>query len=502
MARRAAVVVIVIIGAVLAGASPAFADQLSIEGATPASAPPGTNVVIAGRGFSSTTSVLFNGSAATFTVNTAKKITAKVPPNASTGPITITRSRPAATVTSTFDFIVTLPPDTSPWPMFQQNPQHTGKSTSAGPSTTTVQSSWTYKAPSWVRNEPTVAPDGTVMIGQSGKPLCGLSSVVGTANFCSTVGGQTAQSSAAIGNPFMKTDAQGTRKVQTVYMGDRNNIFWAFDSEGKALWFHKINLDGDVRASPIIAPDPSNRIYAMCGCTTRGVLHAFDKSGSLQWFINLPSQRDTSPAGVQFGSHFRLYVISNNAELTAIDDMGSSASIAWTIDLGSQDEHSSPTIGPDGTIYVGTDNKLFAVKDNGASAVVKPGWPLTVAGEVDTTAALSGNTLYVSSHGPGTVRTMYGVDLAGPSVLWSRAGVGTSSTNLAQTPSPVIGANGLVYAAIGPNVFAFDPAVANPATTPRWQYTLGDDAISLAVGEGALYVSAKDSKVYALVPGP
>jgi len=502
MIRRAAVL-LVVLAFLGVFAQPAAADLVKITSFSPLSGPPGTIVTINGGGLGTTTKVQFNGVNATFVVHTARKVTAVVPPTASSGPITVTKAKPVSSATSVNDFTVTLPPDTTPWPMFQHDPQHTGKSTGSGPSTSAVRANWEFKGPSWIKNEPSIGPDGTVYIGLARHPLCALEGASGTQKWCTNIGGFVNQSSATIGNPFMKTDAQGTRKVQTVYMGDRNNVFWAVDSEGDDLWSYKINLDGDVRASAIIGPEPTNTIYMMCGCTTRAVMHALAPDGTLKWFLNLPTSRDASPAAIQFGPHFRLYMVSNNAELVAIDDLGTSGVVAWTLPLATLSEHSSPTIGPDGTIYVGTEDGLFAVRDNGTSAQVLPGWPFPTAGGVDTTAAISSGKVYVSSLDGGT-RTVYGINPATnpPTQLWSKTGPGSGSTSFAQTPSPVIGSNGLVYAAIGKQVYAFDPAVANPAATPRWQFTLRDDAIALTVGDGVLYVSAKDSRVYALIAGP
>jgi outer membrane protein assembly factor BamB len=238
----------------------------------------------------------------------------------------------------------------------------------------------------------------------------------------------------------------------------------------------------------------------MCGCTTRGVVHAFNKNGTLNWFLNIPGVRDASPAGVQFGSHYRLYVMTNNAELMAIDDLGASGVVAWSIDLGTNSEHSSPIVAPDGTIYVGTDHALYALKDNGTSASVKPGWPFTPAkGDIDTTPAFSSGKVYISTDGPGSTRVLYAVDGTSGQQLWTLSGVGGGAASLALTPSAVVGSNGLVYMAIGKDVYAFDPASANPAAAPRWHFVVGDDVISMAVGDGVLYVSARDAKVYALV---
>jgi hypothetical protein len=68
MLRRLALVVLVVVLAVAWMATAATADQITISGFSPPSAPPGAAVTIAGRGFLNTTAVLFNGTNATFTV--------------------------------------------------------------------------------------------------------------------------------------------------------------------------------------------------------------------------------------------------------------------------------------------------------------------------------------------------------------------------------------------------------------------------------------------------
>lgn len=497
---RRFVLAAVVAAAVATTHGTAFADLLKISGFAPASGPVGTTVVISGGGMSRVNAVAFAGVGASFRVDSARQVTATVPAGATTGRITV--SRPGSTVTSATDFTIAIAPESTPWSSWQHDPQHTGRTTAIGPSGSTVTRKWVYKAVSWIKNEPSIGPDGTVYIGDAKFPLCALSGASGALLWCTDVGGYVAQSSPAIGNPFVKTDGAGTRTVQTIYIGERNNVLWAIDDEGDTVWSYKIALDGDVRASPLVGPPPASRVYMMCGCTTRGVLHAFEPGGTLAWVVNLPQVREASPAGIVRGTTFRLYVISNNGELLAIDDLGTRGEIAWTLPLGAKSSLSSPSIGPDGTIYVGTEAGLFAVRDDGTSASVKPGWPFATVGNVDTTAAIAGGKVYVSSFRLGT-RRLYAIDAAAnpPLQLWSVSGSGTSSTSFAQTPSAVIGGNGLVHAAIGSDVYAFDPASANPAT-PRWHHALPADAISLTLGEGVLYVSAKDARLYALASTP
>ncbi|HSY49460.1 MAG TPA: LamG-like jellyroll fold domain-containing protein [Thermoanaerobaculia bacterium] len=74
----------------------------SVTGFTPASGSIGTSVVITGTGFSGVSSVTFNGTSATFTVNSTSQITATVPAAATTGLITVTAGGGSASSASNF----------------------------------------------------------------------------------------------------------------------------------------------------------------------------------------------------------------------------------------------------------------------------------------------------------------------------------------------------------------------------------------------------------------
>jgi hypothetical protein len=62
----------------------------------------GVSVVINGANFTGATAVTFNGMAASFTVNTAIKITATVPAGATSGKIGVTTSAGTAVSTPSF----------------------------------------------------------------------------------------------------------------------------------------------------------------------------------------------------------------------------------------------------------------------------------------------------------------------------------------------------------------------------------------------------------------
>ena len=81
----------------------------SISSFTPTNGPVGTLLDIQGTGFTGTTSVDFNGTAASYTVDSDTHVHATVPNGATTGPIAVTTPRGAGRSSSAFTFI---PPPT------------------------------------------------------------------------------------------------------------------------------------------------------------------------------------------------------------------------------------------------------------------------------------------------------------------------------------------------------------------------------------------------------
>jgi hypothetical protein len=100
-----------ILRARLDGASPD-----GITGFAPANGPANTSVTITGTNFTGATTVTFNGIPATFTLASATQITATVPPNATTGPISVIAAGGLAvsaapfTISSTATNAAALPP--------------------------------------------------------------------------------------------------------------------------------------------------------------------------------------------------------------------------------------------------------------------------------------------------------------------------------------------------------------------------------------------------------
>jgi len=77
----------------------------AVSGFSPTSGSPGTSVTVSGSGFTGASSVTFNGTASTFSVNSDSQVTATVPAGATSGPIAVTTA--AGTGTSSGSFTVT-----------------------------------------------------------------------------------------------------------------------------------------------------------------------------------------------------------------------------------------------------------------------------------------------------------------------------------------------------------------------------------------------------------
>lgn len=153
----------------------------------------------------------------------------------------------------------------------------------------------------------------------------------------------------------------------------------------------------------------------------------------------------------------------------------------WTFAAGASIQ-SSPAIGPDGTIYIGSDDGWFYAVVQGGALL----WSFKTGGSVAASPAIGADgTVYVGS----TDRVLYAFAPDGK-VKWLQSPGGPIAG------SPAVTADGGVVVAT-----VFNAVVAYGSTgTKRWEFRAGGNIVSSpAVAEdGTIYFGAKDGHLYAL----
>ncbi|MCG9893922.1 MAG: PQQ-binding-like beta-propeller repeat protein [Fimbriimonadaceae bacterium] len=158
--------------------------------------------------------------------------------------------------------------------------------------------------------------------------------------------------------------------------------------------------------------------------------------------------------------------------------------IRWLFASGAAIE-SSPTIGPDGTVFFGSNNgQVFAL--DGQTGDLK--WKRSLGGPVKSSPAIGANgSLYVGA-GDGS---LHALDAANGTPRWSFTTAG------AVDGSPALGADGAVYfGSRDGRFYALDGADG----TERWRFQTGAAITgSPAISEdGTVYIGSGDGSLYAL----
>jgi len=410
-------------------------------------------------------------------------------------------------------------------PMYQMDAQHTGRSPSIGPrqpillrafNTSQVEVPDPVFGTADIQSSAAVGPDGTAYIGLHSGTLFALRDPAGAGNQLAArwsfhpSGGSSWHSTPAIardGTVYVgfstnnaTPDAQGTLyALQAPSAGIDPIVLWSVDLG-----------PGRQTSSPTLGPDGT--IYAMGG---EGRLSAIAPDGTIKWTAQTGPVLKSTPALARDGT---VFVPSMNGKLYAVAPpaanapaaAASQASIKWTFRFAEYPgsgstvvSHSppagadgigsgaSPTIGPDGTIYVGANNSNFyAITPDG-----RLDWMFQAEREIAgiwSTAALSADnsTLYFGANRGG----LYAVNRVDGTLKWQYSIVGSiySSPALDATDTLYTGSTvGHIFAIDGLSgrlIFDYDahaPIWTAPAIRPDGSLVVADrEGRVLLLGEG------------------
>lgn len=255
----------------------------------------------------------------------------------------------------------------------------------------------------------------------------------------------------------------------TLYAPTQAGLSAIDPTSGLVKW--SAGMQSDQAASVAIAGDGT--LFNTSGAS----LLAVTPAGALKWTSPQGSfGLNTSPAVAPDGT---VYLVASG--LIALHPDGS---LAWKRTLQGY-LGGTPTVGHDGTVYVGNGSHVYAFKPDGSVL-----WDVDLVDPVQMGEVSIGpdDTLYAS----GTLNggsTLYHLSPSNGSTLWQFAIPG-----LANASRTVIDAHGRIYATMGGFVYGL-----RCDGSQMWTFTKGK-CYDLAIGsDGRLYVACSDS-VYALGP--
>lgn len=382
---------------------------------------------------------------------------------------------------------------------------------------------WRFKTGGGISADPAIGKDGTIYIGSwdgnfyalnpEGKELWHFDTKIGRDPkiFETMPGKETISASAAI-------SADGT-----IYFGDVVDTFYALDLNGTEKWRFQEKGSG-YAASPAIAKDGTiyigredGKVIAFSSKeddfiltvqlanspwpmhrgnpqhTGRSYYKTEENNGTLLWTFETGEMIDSSPA---IASNGTIYIGSNDNKLYALNPNGSKK---WEFSAGPTTYsergkgiwgiRSSPAIGKDGTIYVGSrTTKFFAINPDGTEK-----WHFPEKSNLDvlsSPAIGSDGTIYFGSH-EGSQSRIHALSPDGTE-KWS------FDVQSEEYSSPAISADGIIYfGSHSKKLYA-----AGSDGSKKWEFTVGDAiSSSPAIGaDGTIYIGANDKKLYAVNP--
>jgi outer membrane protein assembly factor BamB len=467
----------------------------SISSFTPASATIGSTVTITGGGFIGTTSVTFNGLAATHTVNSANQITATVPAGATTGAIGV--NTPAGGTLSGASFTV-IPKITS----FSPSQGAVGTSVVITGSGFNSATGVTFNGVS-----------ASFLVNSSTQITATVPTTFSGVIAVTTTAGTAVSATSFTVLPSVVLDVTSGPPTTTVNVsglgfGANETVDVYFDATemGLAGTASDGTFSGVSFNVPASATPGAHKVSAVGRRDGAFAKTTFTVETDWAMFRNTPSHRGNNPyenvvGTSNVGDLFQswsanlngaptspavvdgsLYSGSANGDLYALD--ASTGSQLWSF-AATAAINSSPAVS-NGVVYVASsDGKLWAVNTSDGSAFW--GSPVTLSGTSNSSPTISGGIVYI-----GTTTNVYAIDATTGSVDWTAApGAGSFSGT-----SPALANGSVVYTSSTGHVLEYASGAGGGAL--QWNANPGGSLTTPAIVSGSIYVGSGNGNFYAL----
>ena len=378
-----------------------------------------------------------------------------------------------------------VPAVDSPWPKFRHDLRNTGQTPYTGPASPTVH--WTFPTDDGIASSPSIGEDGTIYVGSGWHFTAAVDSHLYAINPDGSLKWRFKTGAGIFSSPCVGPDG-------VIYFGSHDRRIYAVEDSvtyGKFKWSILLNLW--VHSSPCVGPDGTVYVGSLdwnfC---------AIDPAGFLKWRYRADWCVFSSPA---IGPEGEIYVGSKDHHLYAFEDSVTYGKVRWAHPTGTfYDGHlvdSSPAIGPNGTLYVGTDpygaagqdpvpvdTVFWAINPDGSLK-----WTFVMGDGAESSPAIGPDgTIYVGSY-DGNVYAIRDEGTHGQQ-LWAFPTGGVVDA------SPTVDGCGTIYIGSRDSTMY----ALNPDGSLKWSFkTGGDIESSVAVDKnGIIYFGSFDGNLYAL----
>ncbi len=209
---------------------------------------------------------------------------------------------------------------------------------------------WKYETDGEIFSSPAVGLDGTIYFGSQNHYFYALNPD-GTLKWKYETGG-------VISSPAIGSDG-------TIYFGSLDYYFYALNADGTLKW--RYETEGCITSNPAIGSDGaiyfgSNDFY----------IYALNSDGSLKWKYKTDGEIVASPAISKNDTIFLGSLDGNFYALNADGDLLWKCNVVYP---GKFEIKSSPSITPDGVVYIGSSGMFMAIYSSSLGLADSP-WPM------------------------------------------------------------------------------------------------------------------------------